>query len=214
MTLKVMSKSPEEGKIWEWRAFGKLSEELVTRVRAHPVRMGLVNIQGEDLYLISPDSDQNVKLRRNFGGWVLKFKLLFETRTAPYELYSESAEYIYTFPVPVERLKEAATLLATTLPTAIPGRTESLDVEAFVNALANASPAIVETSVSKVRSQFAFENGWYELADVEFEHRRIQSVSVQSRELEVVKEASQQIEAGETIEVMNYVEACRRWGKQ
>jgi hypothetical protein len=207
-----MSKSPEEGKIWEWRAFGKLSEELVTRVRAHPVRMGLVNIQGEDLYLISPDSDQNVKLRRNFGGWVLKFKLLFETRTAPYELYSESAEYIYTFPVPVERLKEAATLLATTLSPAIPGSAESLDVEAFVNAFVNASPAIVETSVSKVRSQFAFENGWYELADVEFENQRIQSVSVHSRELEIVKKVSKQIEAKETIEVMNYVEACRRWG--
>src|SRR4030095_12986916 len=72
ITLKAMSKSPEEGKIWEWRAFGKLSEALVARVRAHPVRMVLLNIQGEDLYLISPDSDQNVKLRRNVGGWVLK----------------------------------------------------------------------------------------------------------------------------------------------
>ncbi|HKA19877.1 MAG TPA: hypothetical protein VKN18_16420 [Blastocatellia bacterium] len=206
-----MSKSPEEGKIWEWRAFGKLSDDLVSRVRAYPIRMGIKDIQGEDLYLISPDSDQNVKLRRSQGGWVLKFKLLFETRTAPIELYSESAEYTYTLPVPSDRVREAAVLLATALPRTIPGDDEHFDLEKLITALAESSPPIVETTVSKVRSQFAFENGWFELAEVDFEQLSTQSISVNSRDLQVVKEMTKQLDAG-NLEAMNYVEACRRWG--
>jgi len=208
-----MSKSPEEGKIWEWRAFGKLSEALITRVRSHPVRMGLVNIRGEDLYLISPVSDQNIKLRRSSNGWILKFKLLFETRTAPFELYSESAEMTYTLPVTIDKLKEAARLLATRLPPAIHDSDEQFDMDDFVSALKESSPSIIETTVSKVRSQFSFENGWLELADVEFERLTTQSVSVHSLELDVIKEMAKQIESGEHLEVMNYVEACRRWGQ-
>jgi hypothetical protein len=207
-----MSKSPEEGKIWEWRAFGELSEALVSRVRAYPIRMGLKDIQGEDLYLISPDSDQNVKFRRSVNGWVLKFKLLFETRTAPFELYSESTELMYPFPVPMDRVKEAAVLLATSLPPAVLADDQPFNFDRFINALARSSPPITETSVSKVRSQFAFENGWFELADVEFEQRSTQSISVNSRDLKVVKEMTKQIETGKELEVMNYIEACRRWG--
>lgn len=206
-----MSKSPEEGKIWEWRAFGKLSDDLVAQARAYPIRMGIRAIQGEDLYLISPDSDQNVKLRRSPGGWVLKFKLLFETRTAPIELYSESAEYTYPLPVPLDRVKEAAVLLATSLPQTILGLDQLFDFDKLINALAKSSPPIVETTVSKVRSQYAFENGWFELADVDFEQCSTQSISVNSRDLEVVKEVTNQLETG-NLEVMNYVEACRLWG--
>ena len=206
-----MSKSPEEGKIWEWRAFGKLSDDLVAQARAYPIRMGIKDIQGEDLYLISPDSDQNVKLRRSAGGWMLKFKLLFETRTAPVELYCESAEYAYPLPVPLDRVKEAAVLLATSLPQTILGRDQLFDSDKLINALAKSSPPIVETTVSKLRSQFAFENGWFELADVDFEQCSTQSISVNSRDLEVVKEVINQLETA-NLEVMNYVEACRRWG--
>jgi len=206
-----MSKSPEEGKIWEWRAFGTLSDDLVTRVRAYPIRMGIKDIQGEDLYLISPDSDQNVKLRRSPGGWVLKFKLLFDTRTAPIELYSESVEYTYPLPVPLNRVKEAAVLLATGLPRTILGEDQLFDSDKLIKALAGSSPPIVETTVSKIRSQFAFENGWFELAEVDFEQHSTQSISVNSRELDVVKEVTKQIDSGK-LEVMNYVEACRRWG--
>jgi len=206
-----MSKSPEEGKIWEWRAFGKLSDELVSRVRAHPIRMGIKDIQGEDLYLISPDSDQNIKLRRSPGGWVLKFKLLFETRTAPIELYSESAEYTYPLPVSLDRVKEAAVLLATSLPPTIFGDARSFDFEKLISALEESSPSITDTGVSKIRSQFAFENGWFELADVDFEQCSTQSISVNSRDLDVVKEVTKQLETA-GLEVMNYVEACRRWG--
>ena len=101
--------------------------------------------------------------------------------------------------------------MATSLPTTMPGDDRLFDFEKLINALAESSPSIVDTSVSKIRSQFAFENGWFELADVDFEQCSTQSVSVNSRDLEVVKEVTKQLETGK-LEVMNYVEACRRWG--
>jgi hypothetical protein len=55
-----MSKPPEEGEIWEWRAFGQPSETTLKLILDHPIRMGVKDQQGEDLYLISPISDQNV----------------------------------------------------------------------------------------------------------------------------------------------------------
>ena len=70
-----MSKQPEEGEIWEWRAFGHISEALAASVHSHPVRMSLINIEGEDLYFIAPKSDHNIKLRKSDDRWVLKFKL-------------------------------------------------------------------------------------------------------------------------------------------
>src|ERR1700730_7942310 len=54
----AMTKPPEEGRIWEWRAFGHLSETLAAKVRAYPVRFS--DLRGDDIYLISPHSDQNV----------------------------------------------------------------------------------------------------------------------------------------------------------
>src|SRR5262249_19208874 len=150
----------------------------------------------------------NIKLRRSPGGWVLKFKLLFETRTEPIELYSESAEYTYPLPVSLDRVKEAAVLLATSLPPTILGDARPFDLEKLIKALEESSPSITDTGVAKIRSQFAFENGWFELADVDFEQCSTQSISVNSRDLDVVKEVTKQLETA-GLEVMNYVEACR-----
>lgn len=204
-----MTKPPEEGRIWEWRAFGPISETLASKVRAYPVRFS--GLLGEDTYLISPHSDQNVKLRRYASECVLKLKLLFEPKTRPFELYTESAEFTYQFPVSFDRLKAAARLLGVTLPVAVLSIASLDDVE-FVKALAESSPAVAETSVSKKRSQYQFENGWLELADVKFARRETQSVSVHSSDIEVVKEMLERLQPGNELEPMNYIEACRRWG--
>lgn len=204
-----MTKPPEEGRIWEWRAFGKISETLAAKVRAYPVRFS--DLRGDDIYLISPHSDQNVKLRRYASGCVLKLKLLLETKTAPFELYNESAEFTYQFPVSLDRLKDAARLLGVTLPVAALSIV-SLDEVEFVKALAESSPAVAETRVSKKRSQYQFENGWLELADVKFATSEIQSVSVHSPDIEVEREMIARLQPGDALEPMNYIEACRRWG--
>jgi hypothetical protein len=204
-----MTKPPEEGRIWEWRAFGHLSETLAAKVRAYPVRFS--DLRGDDIYLISPHSDQNVKLRSYARGWVLKLKLLFETRAAPFELYDESAEFTYQFPVSLDRLKDTARLLGVTLPVGAHSF-DRLNDEEFVKALVESSPAVGKTRVSKRRSQYQFEDGWLELADVKFPTRDIQSVSVHSSEIEVAKEMIERLQPGDDLEPMNYIEACRRWG--
>ena len=73
-----MTKPSEEGQIWEWRAFGEITDELAAKIRSYPIRLGVSDIDGEDIYLVSPNSDQNVKFRKYPGGWVLKFKLLLQ----------------------------------------------------------------------------------------------------------------------------------------
>jgi hypothetical protein len=83
-----MSKAPEEGKIWEWRAFGRISDEMSRKVQAYPIRLGISNLPVKDVYLISPLSDQNVKLRWYFSGLYLKFKLLLDTKPGQIELYN------------------------------------------------------------------------------------------------------------------------------
>lgn len=206
-----MTKPPEEGRIWEWRAFGPISDTLAAKVRAYPIRLGISDLRGEDIYLVASGSDQNVKLRRYASGWVLKLKLLFDAKTRPFELYNESAEFTYYFPVSLDRLKDAARLLGVTLPVAVLS-IESFAEAEFVMALAQSSPAVAESRVSKRRSQFQFENGWLELAEVKFATRETESVSVHSPDIEVVKEMVERLQPGDELEPMNYVEACRRWG--
>jgi hypothetical protein len=206
-----MLKPAEEGRIWEWRAFGRVSETLARTIQAYPIRLGISDVRGDDIYLISPRSDQNIKLRRYAGGWVLKIKLLLETKPGSLELYNESTAFTYPFPVSLDRLKHAAQLLDSSLPTtALWG--DSFTEEEFVKALEESSPSIAETRVTKKRSQYQFEDGWLELADVNFATRSIQSVSIHSSDIDVVREMIERLKPGGELESMNYIEACRRWG--
>src|SRR5215211_6117954 len=100
-----MIKASEEGKIWEWRAFGQINRRLAARIFTYPIRMGLSDLRGEDIYLVSPTSDQNVKLREYPAGCFLKFKLLLATEPVGIELYRESARFTHKFPVGLEHLK-------------------------------------------------------------------------------------------------------------
>ena len=205
-----MTKSPEEGRIWEWRAFGRINDELAGRVRVYPIRLGIKDIQWEDLYLVSPKNDQNIKLRRYAGGRVLKFKLLFETRPGAFELYVESAEFTYRFPAQLATLRDAARLLEVTLPEAT--RSERFTDNEFIRALVESSPAVTETRVLKRRSQYQFNGGWLELADVSVASHRVQSISIHSPEIDVVKSVLEQLQPGDELKPMNYIAACRRWG--
>ena len=194
-----MAKPSEEGRIWEWRAFGRISDALAAKVRAYPIRFGLIDIDGEDIYLVSPRNDQNVKFRKYPGGWVLKFKLLVETKPGAFELYNESLEFTHRLPVSLDRLKEAAGLLAVKLPEAS-FSVESFSEEDFVKALAQATPPVAESRVAKKRSQYEFENGWLELAEAKFQGRSVQSISVHSREIEVVRRMLESLQPGNELE--------------
>jgi len=203
-----MSKPAEEGRIWEWRAFGELPASLAAEVRSHPIRMGISDVAGEDIYLVSPLNDQNIKLRSSRDGTFLKFKLL-EARVDAFELYYESNRYTFGFPIERIRLDEAARLLDVHLDQADESRT-SLSEADFTRALSLATPQVTIVVVRKLRSQFEFEEGWFELADVEFPARQTHSISIHAHSLEVVEQRVGHL-SSKGMEVINYVEACRRW---
>jgi hypothetical protein len=170
--------------------------------------MELINIGGEDLYLISPNSNHNVKLRRYDGRWILKFKLLIKAVPGDSELYNESAAFTYPFPVGLDQLTFAASLLRVELKNE---PASALSPDEFTRELEKASPSVKSAHVKKKRSQFEFEGGWLELADVEFAKHHIQSISIHSPNKETVEQMRERLAPGNGWEVMNYVEACRRW---
>ncbi|MGA9770690.1 MAG: hypothetical protein WBV94_16740 [Blastocatellia bacterium] len=206
-----MSKAPEEGKIWEWRVFGRIDTELRAKIEAYPIRLGIRNLQVRDIYLIPPISNQNVKLRWNFTGLYLKFKLLIDTKPGQIELYSESVQYTYAFPVSFETLQAAARLLQTALPDTAPA-SDSFTEDETMRVLAAASPPVVRVDVKKVRSQYQFDGGWIEIADTICGHHPVQTISIHSEKLEIVERMIESLQPLGELEVMNYVEACRRWG--
>jgi len=206
-----MIKPPEEGEIWEWRAFGRVSDSLAERVRAYPIRFGLSDLRGEDIYLVAPHSNQNVKLRRYANGWLLKLKLLIGTQPGSFERYKESAEFTNRFPVSRKALEDAARLLEVEAPNAV-ASAATFSEEAFVRAFAESSPPAIQIRVSKRRSQYQFQNGWLELADVTFSKQQVQSISIHSPNIDVVREMTNRLQTGDELTPMNYIEACRRWG--
>src|SRR5262245_21147485 len=139
-------KAAEEGEIWEWRAFGRIPESLKKKIKSLPVRRDLfgrelANLYGQDLYLISPTSDQNIKLRKAGEGWFLKFKLLLTTEAHLIELYLESEKKTYQFPLQASIVKETANLLKTTLPPIEIGD-EGLEHDPFIEILAQSTPPV------------------------------------------------------------------------
>jgi hypothetical protein len=205
-----VSKKPEEGEIWEWRAFGRLDPGLISRIRKRPVRFGILGHRDQDIYFISPHNDQNLKLRRVDGRWVLKTKVLLERTPGRFELYRESAGQIFEFPLSPETVREAARLLETTVaeellrePTASAGE--------FSRLMANAETPISTVDVRKVRSQFEYEDGWIETSDVVFPSQRVQSLSLHATVISIVERALADLTPGQELIAMNYIEACRKW---
>lgn len=203
-------KPPEEGLLWEWRAFGEIDRRLVAKIQDRPVRLGILNQPEEDLYFVSPLSDQNVKLRNYASGSALKLKLLFAVGPDSIELYKESETYVHRFPVTRGELEEAARLLKVLLSEKSLAP-ERFTPEAFAQALAESTPSVITVDVKKTRTQYLHDGGWIEIADVFFSNGHVQTISIQSPNLEAVQRILKELHPAGQLEVMNYVEACRRW---
>ena len=201
-----MTKPPEEGQIWEWRAFGNVSHRVTAFVESLPIRGGVCDLPASDVYLIPPVSEQNVKLRLTDRGWVLKFKLLLEKQADGVELYHETARWTFTFPVSLTTMQEAARLLDVRLPDAALASAPFSEAQT-VATFGAATPAVVKVETKKVRSQYHFDGGWLEIADVDFGSRQVQSLSLHSPNLETVGRMIQHLHPDNSLTVMNYVEA-------
>src|SRR5215467_7084440 len=206
-----MRKPPEEGIIWEWRAFGSLSPDLLARVNSLPLRAGIVGRPEFDIYLISPTSDNNVKLRELDDRNVLKLKPLLEAGTDRIELYEESMDMVYDFPVDKSVFDRICSLLETA-PAGDLSAIQSFGEEGFTRALSTCRPPIKRVEVSKTRSQFVVLNGWVELADMIFPRKTTQSISVHSFQKEAVARTLSELNIKAGLKEMNYVRACRLWG--
>ena len=215
-----MSKAAEEGEIWEWRAFGRLPKALSKQVKLHPFRLDqtgfpLANLVGQDLYLISPVSSHNIKLRKSFGGaWLLKFKLLLGTEARLIELYHESEKKSFRFPLTPGVVRETAQLLAVTLPQRSEAEwaSESFSEEKFLSTMVLATPPIRQVRVGKIRSQYEMGEGWIELADVTFPQQQTQSISLHGFRRETVEAMLDTLFDTNQLDVMNYLQACQKWG--
>jgi hypothetical protein len=208
--IMAITKAPEEGELWEWRAFGSPADSTLQLIRAHPIRMEIRDLPAEDLYFVAPKSDQNVKLRLWQGEWVLKFKLLLSTAARGIELYTESAGWVYRFPVQKELLTHAAQLLGVKL-SASSNDTPTLSQDEFIDALDSSDPPTAQVIVKKLRSQFDFPGGWVEIAEATFPNQKTCSLSIHSPQQSDVETILGQLNVNDELEVMNYVEACRRW---
>jgi hypothetical protein len=206
-----MIKPPEDGLIWEWRAFGRVSPELERWLHSHPIRMGIKGQEGFDEYFISTESAQNVKIRRYRTGSVLKFKFLLATGDDGIELYAENPDYTYRFPLNIEQLRKAARLLGIETPPIEP-ETAGLTTEQFAKRLLRPAPSVSMVGVEKRRWQFECDGGWLELADIAIKGHMLRTISIHSPELAIVQEIKTRIDPADGLEVMNYVMACRRWG--
>jgi len=205
-----MKKPPEEGNIWEWRAFGSLNPQLLARVNSLPLRAGIVGRPEFDIYLISPTSDNNIKLREMDGRFALKLKPLLEAGTDSIELYQESIDLVYDFPVDKSVFDRVCSLLETAAPGDL-GAIHSFGEEGFTRTLATCRPAIKRVEVSKTRSQFVVPDGWVELADMIFPRKTTQSISVHSFEKEVISRTLEDLKVPNALKAINYVQACRLW---
>jgi hypothetical protein len=211
----LTQKPSEEGRIWEWRAFGSIDRALTSRVTRFPIRAAIRDVVGEDIYFISSQNDQNVKLRFAAGQWLLKFKILLETKLfdgipGAFELYDESARYTYLLPVGTRELRDAARLLSVSLTDDAVAK-QTFGFAELSRVFSRATPSVVRVNVKKRRSQYAFDGGWIELAEASFPTKTVESISAHSMNLDTAQKIVTDLLPSDNLETMNYVQACRRW---
>ena len=182
---------------------------MAEKIRTNPVRFGILDDLYEDSYLISPESNGNVKLRQSAGTWILKLKYLIEAQPGGIELYRENPALVCEFPVTPERIGEAARLLKVGLQDDFTGGRYLFTREQFLDILSVSNPPVKLVTLPKTRSQFKYDEGWIELASVKFPHGQEQTISVNAYNLSVVQMILQDIKPGPGLRVMNYVDACR-----
>jgi hypothetical protein len=172
--------------------------------------MGVLERREHDIYFVAPANDQNIKLREDAGHWVLKLKVLLARAGPGKELYREDPRKVFGFPLSRETIESAASLLDIRIPDEPPS--ELAGVADLRQLIARSLPLVTVVEVFKSRSQFQIDNGWLELAQVDFPGRRTESLSIHSAEVTVLERWLANLAPDKKLLRMNYVEACRLWG--
>ena len=191
------------GKHWEWRGFGRVSNDLRARIES----LDLLFAPGQslvDTYLWTPDGPANVKLR--FGD--LKFKRLLDS-DGDFQYWQEDENEIYPFPLDADVMSALEQALAITLPgdQRLPvGRDELMEM------LKSAVPPAQILYVEKVRRFFSLpaadgEPVIVELTDI-LRPERIGSVALEHTNIEAVRQALTQLRlTSSALRPLNYLRA-------
>jgi len=144
------------GRHWEWRGFGKVSEDFRTRFNSYPLKYPDSAEWGEvkDEYLWVPGCDINVKLRRGIEDG-LKFKRLERTEEG-IELWFENPDELYPYAeLNANVLKKLGDALNVRLPTIPDG---PFDRENTLDLLQNANPRPKVVEIHKRRQTRVWKN--------------------------------------------------------
>lgn len=201
----MSGKPTEEGWFWEWRTFGEPPKKTIEIVEGHDVR-GKAGEVSDDVYLISTLTTQNVKLRED--GSLLKLKPLLAALEDGCELYEETARLVFDMPAGDDAVLRAASLLGTRVELG-----SRVHASALLAAFDAQSDVVTTVHTHKVRTQYVAGDGWLELADVTFPGGRVRSLGIQSKHLDETRRLRALVDPDRRLDAMNYVEACRRWGR-
>ena len=195
------------GKHWEWRGFGRISDELRARIESlDPLFASDRSLI--DTYLWTPHSPVNVKLR--LGD--LKFKRLIES-DGDLEYWLEDESEIHPFPLTADVVSELERALSIRLvgqqQTPV-GRSE------LVTLLQNAHPPARILLVEKHRRLFSIPASSGVPAIVELTDlvrpERITTIALEHSEIEPVRQALGQLGLPDSgLHPRNYLQALSIW---
>lgn len=195
------------GQHWEWRGFGRVSDDLRARIEALDLRFdsGVATI---DTYLWTPNGPANVKLRHGD----LKFKRLLES-DGDLQHWLEDEKELHPFPLNADVVEALAQALAITLPEGLQtpvGRNE------LVELLKNAHPPVQILLVEKYRRFFSLPTGTgdpviVELTDI-VRPELVSSVALEHADIDAVRQGLAQLGLTDnTLCPLHYLEALSIW---
>ncbi len=195
------------GQHWEWRGFGRVSDELRARIEALDLRFAS-EAPTIDTYLWTPHGSGNVKLRHGD----LKFKRLLEV-DGDLQHWLEDENDIYPFPLDADVVGEMERALAVTLPEKPQDPVESNEL---VGLLKQALPPVRILVVEKYRRFFSLPISLGDPVIVEFTDlirpERISSIACEHAEIEDVRQALAQLGLLDSaLRPMHYLQALSIW---
>ena len=161
---------------WEWRAFGRISDEFEQRFEALPMARSWQQVR--DAYFLLPNSDWNLKLRNGAeDGLKLKRRLRID---GDLELWTDSLDDLWLMPMRAEELAALGNDIGLALP--LHGHAW-LDRIQLLDLLSQSTPKAPIVVVDKMRTTHRmWDGGGAVLVEVVEITRpeRLQSIAVQN----------------------------------
>ena len=155
---------------WEWRAFGESFGESDDRFAAlEPLGVQ----ESDELYLLSPVTDENVKVR----DLLMDIKTLEQVNSDGLEQWKPIMKGV--FPLPALEVRNVFSLLGVAPPTL--ARTD-YTLEQFVTELVEPDGRLRGVKVHKKRTRYKIDGCMSEMTEVEADGKRTRTVAIESED--------------------------------